>query len=107
MGAPPELLQELETVAKTDDVDQFFHIVDADRSGSVNIDEFLQTILIASSCDFGKLQTSRLVKQCDRMQAMLDELLVAVNRDGSSPISCRSRKSPQVSSKFLTSVGNG
>merc|ERR550539_498278 len=61
-GASEEIEAQLQRICNMDDVEEIFKSLDYDESGNVDIDEFCQGLLKASSDKPGEL--IRIMKQC-------------------------------------------
>jgi voltage-gated sodium channel len=66
-NAPDELKEQLQQIAKMEDCEELFHMLDYDSSGSIGVDEFCDGVLKASQ-DNKPLELLRLVRQCAAIQ---------------------------------------
>merc|ERR1719266_1693036 len=64
-GASDEIRSQLQRICNMEDVEEIFKSLDYDESGSVDIDEFCQGLLKATSDKPGELV--RIMKQCSEI----------------------------------------
>jgi hypothetical protein len=77
-NAPKELKDTLQHMTSMDDLGELFGLLDYDNSGFVDVEEFLEGVLRASSGDaVMKLQMAHIVRQCFDIRKMNLELLRA------------------------------
>eukprot|EP00931_Biecheleriopsis_adriatica_P065595 TRINITY_DN4009_c0_g3_i1.p1 TRINITY_DN4009_c0_g3~~TRINITY_DN4009_c0_g3_i1.p1 ORF type:complete len:553 (-),score=130.07 TRINITY_DN4009_c0_g3_i1:55-1713(-) len=62
-SAPEDAQEELQEMAGTDDLEALFNLLDYDGGGSLEVEEFCQGVLKATTCAPGTLELGRLVKQ--------------------------------------------
>merc|ERR1712050_823177 len=87
-GASDEIKSQLQRICNMDDVEEIFKSLDYDESGTVNIDEFCEGMLKATSDRPGEL--TRIMKQCTEIlrntreaHAILEDAILS---NPSSPI---------------------
>jgi Ca2+-binding EF-hand superfamily protein len=78
LEASSELKDELASIVQAEDFVEIFQLLDNDRSGSLDIDEFIQSVVHITSSDL-PIESVRMMKQISLCREDLGELRTAVH----------------------------
>merc|ERR1719384_2656096 len=86
-GASEEIKAQLQRICNMEDVEEIFKSLDYDESGNVDIDEFCEGMLKATSDKPGEL--TRIMKQCAEILKNTRESTAILNTYSANPSSSR------------------
>merc|ERR1712157_126360 len=104
-GASEKIKSQLKRICNMEDVEEIFKSLDYDESGAVDIDEFCEGMLKATSDRPGELV--RILKQCTEILKNTRECNVILNQSTAKTMSPVTSPSAAASTAALSRTGGG